>query len=106
MTARLAAARVLVALERGRTTLSREIEEDRADLEDPRDRGAAAEIVAGVLRWQAALDACLRLAATGLSTDSRRKCVQFSGQVRINCSISIACRRTRSCMSQSKSCGS
>jgi len=59
MTARLAAARVLVALERGRTTLSREIEEDRAELEDPRDRGLLLEIVAGVLRWQAALDACL-----------------------------------------------
>lgn len=59
MTARLAAARILVALERGRTTLSRELEEDRSDLKDPRDRGLLLEIVAGVLRWQAALDACL-----------------------------------------------
>lgn len=64
MTARLAAARVLVALERGRTTLSREIEEDRADLADPRDRGLLLEIVAGVLRWQAALDACLATRST------------------------------------------
>lgn len=64
MTARLAAARVLVALERGRTTLSREIDEDRSNLEDPRDRGLLLEIVAGVLRWQAALDACLATRST------------------------------------------
>src|SRR5262245_4171519 len=64
MTARLAAARVLVALERGRTTLGREIEEDRTDLEDPRDRGLLLEIVAGTLRWQAALDACLATRST------------------------------------------
>jgi 16S rRNA (cytosine967-C5)-methyltransferase len=60
----LAAARVLVALERGRTTLSREIEEDRSDLEDPRDRGLLLEIVAGALRWQAALDACIATRST------------------------------------------
>lgn len=64
MTARLAAARVLVAVERGRTTLSREIEEDRTDLEDLRDRGLLLEIVAGTLRWQAALDACLATRST------------------------------------------
>jgi 16S rRNA (cytosine967-C5)-methyltransferase len=64
MTARLAAARVLIALERGRTTLSREIEEDRSDLQDARDRGLLLEIVAGVLRWQAALDACLATRCT------------------------------------------
>jgi len=64
VTARLAAARVLVALERGRTTLSREIEEDRPNLEDPRDRGLLLEIVAGVLRWQSALDACLATRST------------------------------------------
>ena len=75
MTARLAAARVLVALERGRTTLSREIEEDRADLEDPRDRGLLLEIVAGALRWQAALDACL-------ATRSTRPIAELAPEVR------------------------
>ena len=64
MTARLAAARVLIAVERGRTTLSREIERDRTDLKDSRDRGLLLEIVAGVLRWQAALDACLASRST------------------------------------------
>jgi 16S rRNA (cytosine967-C5)-methyltransferase len=75
MTARLAAARVLVALERGRTTLSREIEEDRSDLQDPRDRGLLLEIVAGALRWQAALDACL-------ATRSKRPIAALAPEVR------------------------
>jgi 16S rRNA (cytosine967-C5)-methyltransferase len=57
LTARLAAARVLVALERGRTTLADEIERDRRDLPDARDRGLFLEISTGALRWQAALDA-------------------------------------------------
>lgn len=61
VTARLAAARVLVAVERGRTTLAREIERDRSHLQDARDRGLLLEIVAGVLRWQSALDACLTI---------------------------------------------
>jgi 16S rRNA (cytosine967-C5)-methyltransferase len=57
LTARLAAARVLVALERGRTTLADEIERDRRDLPDARDRGLFLEITTGTLRWQGALDA-------------------------------------------------
>jgi 16S rRNA (cytosine967-C5)-methyltransferase len=56
---RLAAARVLVAVERGRTTLAAEIERGRADLGMARDRGLLLELVAGTLRWQNALDAQL-----------------------------------------------
>jgi 16S rRNA (cytosine967-C5)-methyltransferase len=57
--ARLAAARVLTAVERGRTSLSAEMERGRADITDARERGLLLEIAAGVLRWQRALDACL-----------------------------------------------
>ncbi len=57
--ARLAATRALVAVERGRTTLSAEVEHARADL-DTRDRAFLLELVAGTLRWQAELDACLQ----------------------------------------------
>ena len=57
--ARLAAARALVAVERGRTTLSAEVEHARADL-DARDRAFLLELVAGTLRWQGELDACLQ----------------------------------------------
>jgi 16S rRNA (cytosine967-C5)-methyltransferase len=57
--ARLAAARVLVAVERGRTSLSTEMERARADVGEARERGLLLEIAAGVLRWQRALDACL-----------------------------------------------
>jgi 16S rRNA (cytosine967-C5)-methyltransferase len=57
--ARLAAARVLIAVERGRTSLAVEVERARVDIGDARDRGLLLEIAAGVLRWQRALDACL-----------------------------------------------
>jgi 16S rRNA (cytosine967-C5)-methyltransferase len=57
--ARLAAARVLVAVERGRTSLAVEMERARTDIGDARERGLLLEIAAGVLRWQRALDACL-----------------------------------------------
>ncbi len=59
MGARLAAARTLIALERGQSTLAAEVERDRRDLADPRDRGLFLEITSGVLRWRAELDACL-----------------------------------------------
>lgn len=59
LTARLAAARVLVAVERGKTTLADEIERDRRDLPDARDRGLFLEITTGALRWQSELDAWL-----------------------------------------------
>ena len=57
--ARLAAARVLVAVERGRTSLAAEVERARTDVAESRERGLLLEIAAGVLRWQRALDACL-----------------------------------------------
>ena len=57
--ARLAAARALLALERGRTTLSAETERERPDLPDVRDRALFLEITTGTVRWQAELDACL-----------------------------------------------
>jgi 16S rRNA (cytosine967-C5)-methyltransferase len=57
--ARLAAARVLIAVERGRTSLAVEVDRARADVAESRERGLLLEIAAGVLRWQRALDACL-----------------------------------------------
>ena len=58
--ARLAAARVLVAVERGRTTLGAEVDSARGDVGD-KDRGLLLELAAGTLRWQNELDACLQL---------------------------------------------
>ena len=57
--ARLAAARVLIAVERGRTSLAAEVERARAGVAESRERGLLLEIAAGALRWQRALDACL-----------------------------------------------
>ena len=62
--ARLAAARVLLAVDRGRTTLSMELERHRAGLEEERDRGLLFELVAGTLRWRNELDALLRACTT------------------------------------------
>lgn len=59
--ARLAAARVLVALDRGRTTLSAEIERERPELADRRDQALFLELATGTTRWRAEIDA--RLAA-------------------------------------------
>ncbi len=57
--ARLAAARALLALERGRTTLTAELERERPDIADARDRALFMEITAGVVRWRAELDHCI-----------------------------------------------
>jgi len=57
--ARLAAVKVLAAVERGRTTLAAELERARPDIASGRDRGLFFEIVAGTLRWQKELDALL-----------------------------------------------
>ena len=62
--ARAAAVRVLVAVERGQTTLSDELERARTDLADRRDRALMFEIAAGVLRWRQALDAVLTRASS------------------------------------------
>jgi 16S rRNA (cytosine967-C5)-methyltransferase len=57
--ARLAAVRVLAAVERGRTTLAAELERARPDLTAGRDRALFFEIVAGTLRWRNELDVLL-----------------------------------------------
>lgn len=54
---RLAAVRVLIALDTGRTTLSAEVERERPDLADRRDQALFLELAAGVTRWRAELDA-------------------------------------------------
>lgn len=56
---RLSAARLLLAVERGHTTLAAELERGRAGLTDERDRALLAELAIGVLRWRNALDAIL-----------------------------------------------
>jgi len=56
---RVSAARVLLAVERGHTTLAAELERARAGLADERDRALLAELTIGVLRWRNALDAIL-----------------------------------------------
>jgi 16S rRNA (cytosine967-C5)-methyltransferase len=57
--ARFAAVNVLLAVERGRTTLAAEIERARRDLDDARDRALVIELATGTLRWRARLDALL-----------------------------------------------
>jgi 16S rRNA (cytosine967-C5)-methyltransferase len=57
--ARLAAVKVLTAVERGRTTLAAELERARPEITASRDRSLFFELVAGTLRWQAELDALL-----------------------------------------------
>jgi len=55
--ARLAAVRVLIAVDAGRTTLAAEIERERPDLSDRRDQALFLELAAGVTRWRDELDA-------------------------------------------------
>jgi len=57
--ARLAAARALISIEAGATTLAAEVESGRAGLDDRRDRGLLLDLVAGTLRWRNALDAAI-----------------------------------------------
>ena len=54
-----AALHVLLAIERGHTTLAAELDRAQRRVADERDRGLVVELTAGVLRWQAALDALL-----------------------------------------------
>src|SRR5437773_378855 len=58
-TARFAAAEVLVAIDRGQTTLASEVDRARRGLADERDRALLVELTAGTLRWRAELDALL-----------------------------------------------
>lgn len=73
--ARLVAVRVLLALERHRTTLSGELERERPHAADDRDRALVLELTAGTLRWRNELDAILQ-------TCSRRPVAELSAQVR------------------------
>jgi 16S rRNA (cytosine967-C5)-methyltransferase len=66
---RLAAARVLLAVERGGSTLAAEIDRAREGVSDPRDRGLLVELAAGTLRWRNEIDALLR-AASGRAIDA------------------------------------
>lgn len=61
---RVLAARVLLALDRGRTTLSAEVDRARRGLTDERDRGLLLELTSGVCRWRTELDACLAQCST------------------------------------------
>ncbi len=72
---RLAAARVLVAVERGRTTLAAEVDRGRSHLAEARDRALLLELVSGTLRWQRALDGAL-------DACSRRPLSTLDGAVR------------------------
>ncbi len=56
---RLAALRVLLAVDHGRTTLAAEVDRARRGVPDERDRALLVELTAGTLRWRAALDALL-----------------------------------------------
>lgn len=56
---RVAAARVLLAVERAEGTLAAELEHVRGGLGDARDRGLLVELTSGTLRWQAAIDTIL-----------------------------------------------
>lgn len=62
--ARLAAARVLLGVDRGRTTLSLELARQRGGLDEDRDRALLFELVAGTLRWRNELDALLAACTT------------------------------------------
>ena len=72
---RLAAARTLLALERGRTTLAAEVEHERSDAMAVRDRALFLEIALGTIRWRNELDACL-------AAHSRRPVTDLSPEVR------------------------
>ena len=63
MSVRLAAAEVLLAVGRGRTTLASEIDRARVPLNDRRDRSLLVELAVGTLRWRAALDALIEAAS-------------------------------------------
>jgi 16S rRNA (cytosine967-C5)-methyltransferase len=73
--ARLAAARVLIAIERGRTTLADELARGHRGLADPRDRALLVELASGVLRSRAAIDAAI-------GAHSRRAMATLSPEVR------------------------
>jgi len=56
---RVLAARTLLAVDAGHGTLAAEVDQVRRSIPDERDRGLLLELVSGVYRWRAELDACL-----------------------------------------------
>jgi 16S rRNA (cytosine967-C5)-methyltransferase len=54
----------LLGVDRGRTTLSLELERQRGELDEDRDRALLFELVAGTLRWRNELDALLAACTT------------------------------------------
>jgi 16S rRNA (cytosine967-C5)-methyltransferase len=56
---RLAAAAILLALERRRATLAAEVERGRRDIADPRDRALLLALTTGTVRWRQQLDALI-----------------------------------------------
>ncbi|MCC7008914.1 MAG: hypothetical protein IT184_08870 [Acidobacteria bacterium] len=73
---RVAAARVLLSVERGHATLAAALDRERAAVADARDRGLLVELAAGALRWQAELDALTEAAA-------RRPAAHLDAPVRV-----------------------
>lgn len=74
MSARLAAARALLAITERQRTLGAAVDEVRRGITDPRDRALILELVAGALRWRNALDAVIAQA-------SRRRVDQLEAPV-------------------------
>jgi 16S rRNA (cytosine967-C5)-methyltransferase len=60
---RRAAAEVLLAVGRGRTTLATEVDRARSPFSDRRDRALLVELTVGTLRWRNALDALIEAAS-------------------------------------------
>ena len=75
MSSRRAAVDVLIAVERGSTTLAAELARVRPHVGDERDRALLVELTAGTLRWRAQLDALL-------AQCSRRPMAQLSAATR------------------------
>jgi len=63
VSARLAATRVLLDLERRPTALATAVEREREPLADPRDRGLLLELASGTLRWRGEIDWLLQKAS-------------------------------------------
>jgi 16S rRNA (cytosine967-C5)-methyltransferase len=60
-TPRLAAAQVLIAIERGHSTLAAQLERARTPITDPRDVSLLMELATGVTRWRLELDGRLKM---------------------------------------------
>lgn len=82
MTLRHAAVNVLLAIERGKTTLAAEVDRARQQLIDERDRALLVELTSGTLRWRATLDALI-------SQCSRQPVARLSPGVRATLRLAV-----------------